>query len=911
MTTWSFIRTFCFPILLCPATALVVFASTEVPPANKVVKITFTADGVVDPKGLQDRLFIGIGETLDAVKVRQSLKSLYATGDFYYIECTTQPMGGGQWLDFRMVLKRYFARFHLRGPGHLKALQNTLARLYPLGESYSENREQRFVVEAEKFLFNRGYSQVELSSTREFDRGARGVDVLLDVQTGKPARVRKVELRGEMALPEAKIRKALKLKPGKPYSRELLLAAIDNLKKLHVRHRHLSPKITIDDLRPVADTNEIDISLHVQSGPVVEVVVEGAQIAQGKLQELLPIYREAMLDNDLLEEGREYLQSHLLRQGYSSADINFSVQQDPASHKTRLVYQVRLGQKLLVDKLKIDGLQALGRGDFVELLAGGGARIKVGQCFTLHGFEAATARVLQEYRRRGYQEAEFLRKEITIAEEGTVDLEFQLQEGQASEVGSVAFKGNRQVSAEDLLRLISTRAGNPFFEQRLESDKRILEEYYLSKGCPKSKVEVSWRRRDHKVDVDFQLEEGAPLKVDHIAIVGTERTRASAIARNIGFNTGDGLVIKQLFEEEQKLYNTAAFDQVRIRPSDPQLQDSHQTVIVGVRETQPRLLNFGIGFQEFEGPRGLFELSYLNVGGYLRTAQVRLKGSLVNQSIQLNLREPRPLNRNLESFATLQASRKEEVSFTERRFGASLQALRELSRVSALIFRYSYEHVDVFDAKVPLDDIPKISRPLKLSSFSIAFVNDTRNNPFDPERGAFNTVNLQVTAPIFKSDAQFAKLFTQSQYYRPISKRLQIAEAFRLGLARRFMTGQQLPISERFFAGGATTLRGFANDEAGPRAATDKPLGGNALIINNLELRFPLASRFGGALFYDTGNVFSEIRSIRFSDFTHSVGFGVRVQTPIGPIRFDYGFNLKPLPGKSSQHFFISFGPLF
>jgi outer membrane protein insertion porin family len=206
-----------------------------------------------------------------------------------------------------------------------------------------------------------------------------------------------------------------------------------------------------------------------------------------------------------------------------------------------------------------------------------------------------------------------------------------------------------------------------------------------------------------------------------------------------------------------------------------------------------------------------------------------------------------------------------------------------------------------------------VSQPVNLSSFSTAFINDSRDNPFDPQRGSFSTLNLQVTTPFFNSTAQFVKFFGQSQFYFRLPKRAILVEAFRLGLATR-MDGQDplLPISERFFAGGVTTLRGFANDEAGPRdPVTDQPVGGNALLINNLELWFPIVSRFGGVLFYDTGNVFSRVADISLRDFTNSMGFGLKFQTPIGPVRFDYGFNLNPIPGKDNQHFFFSFGPIF
>jgi outer membrane protein insertion porin family/translocation and assembly module TamA len=183
------------------------------------------------------------------------------------------------------------------------------------------------------------------------------------------------------------------------------------------------------------------------------------------------------------------------------------------------------------------------------------------------------------------------------------------------------------------------------------------------------------------------------------------------------------------------------------------------------------------------------------------------------------------------------------------------------------------------------------------------------------------------------SEAQFMRLFLQQQYFRLLPKRVVLAVSARFGWISPFGKNSvdsslplnlqnPIPISERFFAGGSTSLRGFRLDQAGPlvpqltllngkQQLQLVPIGGNALLIWNAEVRFPLAGFVRGALFYDAGNVFSRARDISPSGFSNTVGFGLRLNTPVGPLRGDVGYNLDPPPTFKRTILFFTIGQTF
>jgi outer membrane protein insertion porin family len=194
----------------------------------------------------------------------------------------------------------------------------------------------------------------------------------------------------------------------------------------------------------------------------------------------------------------------------------------------------------------------------------------------------------------------------------------------------------------------------------------------------------------------------------------------------------------------------------------------------------------------------------------------------------------------------------------------------------------------------------------QIGRIGTSFIRDRRNDPVNPKEGVFSTTTFQVASSIFASELNFTSLFNQTSFYFPVRSAV-LATSFRFGWnypfgkTAQFAPGQtqQLPATERYFAGGSTTLRGFGLDKAVPRSMPDLE-GGNVVTIGNVEYRIPLPptpiSGLVGALFYDTGNVFPRLGEVHLNEFTHNAGFGLRYLTPFGPARLDFGFNLNRAP---------------
>jgi len=331
----------------------------------------------------------------------------------------------------------------------------------------------------------------------------------------------------------------------------------------------------------------------------------------------------------------------------------------------------------------------------------------------------------------------------------------------------------------------------------------------------------------------------------------------------------------------------------------------------------------------FVSPRGSIEFTRRNMRGEGETAAVSLLAARLDQKFLLTYLDPHFRRSSWQALTSLSAERNSENPLFVSEFeDASLQFDRYLDRLKTLQLqlRYDFNHTLLTQLLVPQLVLPA-DRNVKLSYVSGTLIRDTRDKPLDAHRGIFQTLDLRIVPSALGSSANFTRLLPQTAYYQPMPAGIVFANSVRLGLADPF-SNSNVPTSERFFAGGGTTLRGFPINEAGPIRYVPfcspgqttncpnvpVPIGGNQLFIFNSELRYPIPiiNKLGGVVFYDGGNVY---RRINFPDFmrnySNTVGIGLRYSTPIGPVRIDVGRNLNPPVGISATQFFITLGQAF
>jgi outer membrane protein insertion porin family len=330
-----------------------------------------------------------------------------------------------------------------------------------------------------------------------------------------------------------------------------------------------------------------------------------------------------------------------------------------------------------------------------------------------------------------------------------------------------------------------------------------------------------------------------------------------------------------------------------------------------------------------QGPRASFQYARNNFRGKGETFTIGGLYGPLNRRVSIALSDPN--FRWTDWTATLTATleqNKENPIFNSRlgQFGFQFQKPLNSKRTQTLSLRYTLTQTGLTDLAIP-ELVPQQDLHTRLSTLAAVWIRDTRDNPLDAHTGMYDSVEFDVNPAFLGSNVNFGKLLAQAAVYKTV-KGMVWANSLRVGFTQA-TSGSRVPISQKFFSGGGSSLRGFSLNGAGPQttvpvcsdadnssdcALIRVPTGGTQLLILNSELRIPVPLKKGltFATFYDGGNVFDRIGFKNFANqYTNSVGVGLRYATPVGPIRIDLGHNLNALPGIKATQIFITLGQAF
>jgi outer membrane protein insertion porin family len=761
------------------------------------------------------------------------------------------------------------------------------------------------------------------------------------------------------------------MKPGKVYSFERIKDAVSRMKKSLASQDFLASKITTGVPVYHPETNRADVSFRVDPGAKVIIRITGARLTfipflSGREErKLIPIYSEGAVDRDLVDQGQQNLLEYFQKKGCFDVKVDRNLQRQPAG--ISIIYAIDKGKKYKVASITFQGNHALSADNLLEHIP-----VKRARFFFLHGtFSAQLLRtsvtnIQALYQNVGYEEAKVTPE--TRERNRNLNVIFQIVEGPQTMVKSVNVLGNTSISYSELAKGpgFQLRSGAPFSPGKLKSDRNQIIAAYLDQGYPNVEVKTEVRRLandPHRLDVTYAITQNQIVRIHKILYAGQQHTRTWLLRRTSNLRTEAPLNQRQLLQSETQLYDLGIFDWASVEPKQAITDQRQEDMLVRVHEAKRTEINYGFGFDiearggtvptgtvavpglppisvgnhqvapsqgTYASPRGSIELVRRNMRGLGQTASFSILASRLDYRGLASYTDPHLIGTNWSGLTSLSYERTTENPL----FGATLEiASVQLERIlnqkahTTLQLRYDFNHTTLSELLVPDLVLPQ-DRNVKLSTVSGALIRDTRDHPLDAHKGVFETLNLGVTPTAFGSSANFTRLFGQYATYKPLLGTIW-ANSIRLGLAKAF-SNSFVPTSELFFAGGSTTLRGFPIDGAGPQRIVpfcnvltgttgcvniSVPVGGRQLFIFNSEIRFPLKMimrPLGGVVFYDGGNVYNAINFHQFtSNYTNTVGLGLRYSTPIGPIRFDVGRNLNPVPGISATQYFITLGQAF
>jgi outer membrane protein assembly complex protein YaeT len=772
-------------------------------------------------------------------------------------------------------------------------------------------------------LHDRGYTDAVVEAYLNFDRKSNTVVVEFDVVAGAPQVVRTVILEG---LDDDDVRAAAgpKYKTGAKLTSRLEDRLRDRTEANLRTMGYWEAEVLSIERR--VDGTEVDVVLGVEPGARFRLELEAPAESMKAAENAFPDPAQEEIHPAQTEALAEQIVENLQESGYLLAEVNAELTVEADEQVLRVA--VDPGRKLKVADVEFPGAESIRRSELRNAITvkpgGTGGRFK--QRISNATLESDRKALEDLFQRRGFPFAVLAPPELVPVErEDKVRVLFPVDEAVRWMIAEVQIEGLPVEAAAELesdpLELVE---GSPWSPGAVERAKSRLEASLADSGYPEGRVEAEVDTSEEgSASVFFDVSSGSFVRIGDVIIAGLRHTHMELVAgvvRRAGVRTGEPLSRRRMLDAQRGLFELGLFRRVELAPMPGQEHRADRNIVVACEEGEQKSYLFGVGYSNVDAARLILGWSHLNLLGraYAFSAEVSLARR--QQRYSLSLRKQRVFGLPVPGY--LAVYRTDEILGDRNvlRRGLWVDFGDRLKRPFRPWLRYEYEITEPEPFPSDVDpDIENTVRETKVASITPSIEWDTRDNPLAPTRGIFALASLQYAFPAFQADANFLRFNTGGTVYSPIFRGFG-AIGLRLGAIKPINADPsipeniQIPFAYRFFAGGRTTHRAFDIDRLGIPGQTiidGSPVGGNALILLNLEYRRRISGPLFAAIFVDAGNVWASPEQVNLGDVEWGPGLGLQYVTPAGPLRAEYAWRVNSPEGERGGQFYISFGVPF
>lgn len=923
-----------------PPRAQTTATSTAPPTGAPVAAVNFRSDSRFDASGLAQYVAVKTGAPLSIREVQSSIKSLYSTGDFRDIRVETATAPNGVNVTFALFVNYRVANIKFTGVQNANRDRAARELTIHTGDVFSDNAVEHSATAIEDFLHRSGYLEATVDPESTFVREQGRADVTFAVAEGPRASVASVAITGDIApFTTASLIEQMRRGPGKVFQVNDARLDADRMERFMIRRDYRKADVRYAGETYDAATHTVSLQYRATAGPVVKVAVDGP--TSRAIRRLLPFRRNQAYSEDVIDRAANDIIINLQQSGYFNAAVD--TDESLSGNTLTTTFHIRPGQQYRLAAVTFSGNTTVPDKKLADVIAtsvSGGFRSLLSSLLrratgvTRPQLTADRDALESYYRLNGYSIATVATPVVNTKPNGTMTVDFPITEGPQTIVASVGIEGTEQVPGPDLPALL-IKPGEPLNPQFERTDVINLQSFYADRGNAevqiKPREEISADKKSAKVT--YVIAEGPKISVNEVVVRGNTYTNSNLILRQSQLQKGEPFSYTSILEAQRNLYRLGIFQRVDIQPEQTGTSVADRNVVISVTEGRDLTVAGAAGFSaaidrtgtgsrfSLLGEASIAHRNLFGTGRYLGLQLVETQNRERSERV-LTYREPAigrfaiPVqfsifNNNLVRRGAQVAERGLSIEASKVAFEQTRWSLRYEYRLSDCISHTSQgQPPDVcalLKEGVLTPGLDRTIGKISMSSLTPTFFWDRRDDPINPTKGFFTSASVQYAFPFSNANANFTKEFAQGSWYLPVSARSVFAVSGRVGVIQP-MARVPVPLTERFTAGGDTSHRAYGLDLLGticPNPAdvsckptllllngTVDPIGGNGLLITNAEYRFPIFSSVGGAVFVDAGNTFAD-STVDLGDLRYGVGAGIRYLSPVGPLRFDFGYKLK------------------
>lgn len=729
------------------------------------------------------------------------------------------------------------------------------------------------------------------------------------VCSGSEEVIHKITILGNMKVEEGVIRAAVKSREGGPFSADQVR---EDLRSIFGLGYFSDVQV---DIKTTPKGREI-IFVVMEKPAIKEILITGNQkVKLDDIKEKVTLTTRSILNLEKVKENEEQIRRLYFSKGYYGVKVDYKIDY-LETNEAVVTFQIEEGVKGHIKKIVFKGNKKIKSSDLKKIMLT--KRKNILYFLTKTGIldEDILKNDIQMlaayYIDHGHLDVKIPEPKIDLQDPKKIQIEIEISEGPQYRLGEIDFKGDVLTTKEDLFRSIKIKRNAIYSTSAIRKDINSLTEKFADQGYANVEVTpaTSTEEKNLLVHLTFEIEKKRQVSFEKIQIVGNTKTRDKVIRRELRVAEEELYSAIGLSKSRDRLKRTGFFKEVEMTTSRGST-DEKTNLEIKVEEAPTGAISFGIGYSSIENVVGSAAISDRNLFGLGYHGLLNFRLGSETRDLRLSLTDPYFLGYNFSGGIDFYNENREFDTYSYKILGGDLRFGKELTETLRADAMYKLEKINVSDVRLDASQFIKEQEGEAVTSaLSFSLSMDTRNDYYNPTKGARHSISLQNAGGILGGDNYFVKGSVETSWFFPLPLKIVLNLRGKVGFVEPY-GGREVPIYEKFFVGGLHTVRGFEYGMAGPYDRNEEPLGANKMVSFQSELIFPLSSEIGlkAAIFWDVGKGFD-----RFSDITPlktGAGVGIRWFSPFGPIHIDLGFNLNPKPGEKTKVFDFTAGTVY
>lgn len=736
-----------------------------------------------------------------------------------------------------------------------------------------------------------------------------------------------IEIKGNNTIASATIFAKIKSRVGAAYFENVVS---DDIKRLYETGFFKDINIEVEDFE-----GGVKIIFKVEERPILEkiVFIGNKAIKEFALKKDLKSKEGQYIDYAVLKDDIESIKKLYEKRGFSLVSINYKEDFDAKTNKSKIAISITEKNRVKVRMIDFEGNNTFKDKRLIKIIKTREAALFCSGFFKEDVFAEDIEKLKSFYIKEGFSDV-VVDYKVDYGQLDSIYITINIKEGFIYFVQDITLKGNTVFTEKEIIKkLVNAGVGMVYSQEAAKKDAAIIQEMYFDKGYifGKADYNVFADPESHKVSVTYDIVENEVAYVNMIKIKGNVKTKDMVIRRELRIKPGDRFDGAKLKRSKERLQNLGFFDEQEGINYDIQdtSEPNKKDLVVDVKETKTGEFSFGGGYSTVDKLVGFVQVEQKNFDwknwpyftGAGQNLRLRAEVGSISNDFVLSFTEPwifdYPLSFGFDGYRTSHV-RAEDVGYgyDEIKTGFDLRLVKELTDYFKTFSTYRLDNVKISNMQdEATEDLKKEIGENVVSSLLLGGTYDSRDNVFSPNKGDVMGASVECAGGPFGGDKDFTKIIAHFDHFTPLPLKSTFETRLFAGVANQYGSSDDVPIYERFFAGGANTIRGYHERKVGPiDPVTEDPIGGKSILVANFEYLYPVVDVIKVAAFYDIGNVWRKTSDITsLNDLKSGIGLGLRIKTPLGPMKLDYGFPLKLEPGEEGKggRFHFSAGSTF